>query len=53
MFAIGGGGVASEIPGLLKVDMTLGSKFAIAASGALALFVILYFAVPAGTPGVK
>jgi len=48
LFSLGGGAFGSEIPGLLNVNLTITSKFVIAATGAAAIFVILYFAVPAG-----
>lgn len=48
VLSLGGGAFASEIPGLIRVDLTLGQKFVIGATGAMAIFVILYFAVPAG-----
>jgi len=46
-FSLGGGAIATEISGMLKVDMTLGTKLTIGASGALAIFVILYLVLPA------
>ena len=42
------GAIASEITGLLKVDIGIGTKVAISAAGALAVFVIIYFFKPAG-----
>jgi hypothetical protein len=47
VLALAGGGVATTLTGMLKVNLTFGSKAAIAATGALAVFVILYFFVPA------
>ena len=44
--AIAMGGIASQIPGLLRVKMSIGKQLAITASGALAVFVILYFFGP-------
>jgi len=46
-FSLAGGAIATEISGMIKVDMTLGSKLTIGATGALAVFVILYLVVPA------
>ena len=45
--SLGGGLVASEIPGMLNVNLTFGKRVAIGATGALAVFVILYFMLPA------
>jgi hypothetical protein len=50
LFSIGGGGFGGEIAGFIKTDLTLGRKLAISAGGAAAIFVLLYFFVPAGTP---
>ncbi|BAT60093.1 hypothetical protein GJW-30_1_02628 [Variibacter gotjawalensis] len=47
VLALGGGAVATEITGMLKVDLNLGQKLVVAATGALAIFVILYLVVPA------
>jgi hypothetical protein len=41
--ALAGGAIATEIPGFLSVDLSLGQKTGIAAGGALAVFIILYF----------
>jgi hypothetical protein len=49
VLSLGGGAFASEIPGMLKVDLSLSAKFTVAATGAAAIFVILYFAVPVGS----
>ncbi len=46
-FSLGGGAIATEISGMIKVDLNLGTRLAIGATGAAAIFVILYFAVPA------
>jgi hypothetical protein len=46
-FSIGCGALAAEIPGLLKVDISLGPKLIIAASGALGVFVLLDLVAPA------
>lgn len=48
MFSLGGGGFGGEIAGFIKVDMTLNNKLKIAAGGAAAIFVLLFFFVPAG-----
>jgi hypothetical protein len=48
MFALGGGGFGGEIAGFIKADMTLGTKLTISAGGAAAIFVLLYFFIPAG-----
>lgn len=45
-FALAGGGFAAEIPGFLKVELSLGQKAAVQAGGALAVFVILFFFAP-------
>lgn len=44
--SLGGGLIATEIPGMLKLDISLGTKVVIAATGALAVFVVLYLLVP-------
>ena len=41
--ALAGGAIATEIPGFLNVNLSLGEKTGVAASGAIAVFVILYF----------
>ena len=46
-FSLAGGAIATEISGMIKVDLTLGNKLAIGATGALAVFVVLYLVVPA------
>ena len=46
-FSLAGGAIATEISGMINVNLTLGSKLTIAATGALAIFVILFFFVPA------
>lgn len=46
-FSLAGGAIATEISGMVKVDLTLGTKLTIGATGALAVFVILYVIVPA------
>jgi hypothetical protein len=47
LFALGGGAFATELPGQVKADVNLGTKLVVGATGAAAIFVILYFAVPA------
>jgi hypothetical protein len=49
VFALGGGAFGSEISGMIKADISLGSKLVVGATGAAAIFVVLYFAVPAGS----
>lgn len=46
-FSLGGGAIATEISGMIKVDLKLGTKLVIGATGALAIFVILYLVLPA------
>jgi hypothetical protein len=46
-FSLGGGAIATEISGMIKVDLNLGQKLVIGATGALAIFVILYLVLPA------
>jgi hypothetical protein len=44
VLALGGSAVATEaITGALKIDLTLGERTAITASGALAVFIVMYF----------
>jgi hypothetical protein len=45
--ALAGGGVGAVIPGFLDVSMKVGTKLALRAGGALAVFVVLYFWSPA------
>src|SRR5262249_3284998 len=45
--ALGGGAFATEVSGMVNVNVNFGQRLAIGATGALAVFVILYFAVPA------
>ncbi len=47
VFSLGGGAIATEISGMIYVDMKFGTKVAIGATGALAIFVILYLVLPA------
>lgn len=42
LFALAGGAIATEIPGFLNVNVSLGEKTVIAAGGALAVFIVLY-----------
>jgi hypothetical protein len=49
MFALGGGGFGGEIAGFINADLTLSTKLKITAGGAAAIFVLLYFFVPAGS----
>jgi len=51
IMALAAGGVAAMIPGILKIDLKAGSKFALQAGGALAVFVIVFFYHP-GLPPV-
>lgn len=50
MFALGAGGFAGEIAGLIKTELNLGTKLRISAAGGLAVFVVLFFYEPAGSP---
>jgi hypothetical protein len=47
VLALAGGGVGAVIPGFLDVNMKAGTKLALRAGGALAVFVVLYFWSPA------
>ncbi len=47
VLALAGGGVGAVIPGFLDVSMKAGTKLALRAGGALAVFVVLYFWSPA------
>jgi hypothetical protein len=49
LFALGGGGFGGEIAGFINADLTLSAKLKISAGGAAAIFVLLYFFVPAGS----
>ncbi len=46
-FALAGAGIATEITGFLNVNMKFGTKLAIQAGGALAVFIVLFLLVPA------
>lgn len=48
MFALGLGGAASAIPGIINIKLDIPSKAAIAAGGAIAVYVITFFFKPAG-----
>ena len=45
--ALAGGGVGAVIPGFLELNMKIGTKLALRAGGALAVFVVLCFWSPA------
>jgi hypothetical protein len=47
VLALAGGGVGAVIPGFLDVNLQAGTKLALRAGGALAVFVVLYFWSPA------
>jgi hypothetical protein len=47
VLALAGGGVGAVIPGFLEVNMKAGTRLALRAGGALAVFVVLYFWSPA------
>jgi hypothetical protein len=47
VLALAGGGVGAVIPGFLDVTLKAGTRFALRAGGALAVFVVLYFWSPA------
>lgn len=44
--ALGGGLIATEIPGMLQIDVKFGTKLVIGATGALGVFVLLYMVAP-------
>ena len=46
-WALAAGGIATEIPGTLGFNFTLGQKIAVGATGAIAVFAILYLMKPA------
>ena len=46
-FAIALAGLGAEIPGFLNVKLTLGKQLAVTGAGALAIFALAYFFVPA------
>ncbi len=47
VLALAGGGVGAVIPGFLDLNVKAGTKLALRAGGALAVFVVLYFWSPA------
>jgi len=47
LLSLGGGAFGSEIPGILKVKLTIGKQLLVGATGAAAIFVILFFWIPA------
>ena len=47
VLALAGGGVGAVIPGFLDVSVKAGTKLALRAGGALAVFIVLYFWSPA------
>jgi hypothetical protein len=47
VLALAGGGICAMIPGFLELNMTTGTKLALRAGGALAVFAVLYFWSPA------
>ena len=47
-FALAGGAISTEISGMLRVDLNFGKKLVIGATGAIAVFIILYLVVPQG-----
>lgn len=48
LFALGGGAFSGEFAKWIKVDLKIGAQVAISAVGAAAIFVILFFFIPAG-----
>jgi transcription elongation GreA/GreB family factor len=51
VLALAAGGIAAVIPGFLDLRLGVGSKLAIRAGGALAVFVVVYFYSPAHWTG--
>jgi hypothetical protein len=47
VLALAAGGISTTISGMLKIDLTFTKRAVIGATGALAVFVIVYFFVPA------
>jgi hypothetical protein len=47
VLSLGGGAFGTEISGIIKADITFGTQIVIGATGAAAIFAILYFVVPA------
>ena len=48
VMALASGGVSTTISGMLNVNIKLGNQLVVGAAGALAVFVIAFFYVPAG-----
>ena len=48
VLALAAGGVAAVLPGFLRLNMKVGTKLALRAGGALAVFLVVYFCSPAG-----
>jgi hypothetical protein len=46
-FALGAGGLASQIPGLLNIQLGVGGQATITAAGAIAVYIITFFFKPA------
>jgi hypothetical protein len=44
--SLGGGAIATEIPGMLNVNVSLGTKIVIGATGALGVFIVLFLIKP-------
>jgi hypothetical protein len=51
VLALAAGGIAAVIPGFLDLSLGVGSKLALRAGGALAVFVVVYFYSPAHWTG--
>src|SRR3954470_3227053 len=47
VLALAGGGIGAVIPGILNLTLKAGTRLALRAGGALAVFVVLYFWSPA------
>jgi hypothetical protein len=47
VLALAAGGAATTLTGMMRVDLHFGKRIAIGATGALAVFVVVYFFVPA------
>src|SRR4051812_16442560 len=50
VLALAGGGVGAVVPGILDLTLNAGTKLALRAGGALAVFVVLYFWSPVYLP---
>jgi len=46
-FALGAGGLASQIPGLLNIQLSVNSQATITAAGAIAVYIVTFFFRPA------